>query len=186
MFENPNLIPRIIRRQESSVSRRPLFRSHSCLVEWIFLEDLAFDEYFETSLFRTTSDGELLDLVQDPEFIRELEIQQANWSIDRNLLNSPHSSLTTNRAPELSETTSISFSSSLFPHLSEVQSTPPFIPSLPLQPITTQHPTTTSSSSSTTQTPPVTPTPVPTSTQHRIMANRYAPLVTLSPQGVMQ
>ena len=82
MFENPNLIPRIIRRQESSLSPRPLFRSHSFPVEWLFLEDIPFEEHFELSLFRTTSNSELLDLVQDPEFLRELETQRANLSMD--------------------------------------------------------------------------------------------------------
>lgn len=120
VFEKPNLIPRIIRRQEISVSPRPLFRSYSCPTEWLFLEDLPFEKYFETSLFRTTSNSELLDLVPDPEFTRELEIQRANLSIDQNLLNSTQSSLNTDRTRELLETSSLSFSSSLFPHLSEV------------------------------------------------------------------
>ena len=94
MFENPNLIPRIIRRKESSLSPRALFKYQSCPVEWLFLEDLPFDEHFELYLFRTTSNSELLDLVQDPEFIRELETQRANLSIDRYLQNSTQSSLT--------------------------------------------------------------------------------------------
>jgi len=75
VFENPNLILRIIRRQESSLSPRPLLKSHSCPVEWLFLEDLPFDEHFELSLFRTTSYSELLDIVQDLEFLKELKTQ---------------------------------------------------------------------------------------------------------------
>lgn len=67
---NPNLITRIIRRQESSVSPRPGFRSNSCPNEWLFIEDIPFDEYFDLSLFKTTSNSELLDLFPDPEFIR--------------------------------------------------------------------------------------------------------------------
>jgi len=89
VFEKHNLILSIIRRQESSFSPRPLFRSYSCPTEWLFLEDLPKEKYFETSLFRNTYNSELLDLVPDPEFIIELEIQRANLSIDQNLLNSP-------------------------------------------------------------------------------------------------
>jgi len=47
-------------------------------MEWLLLEDLPFDKYFGLSLFRTTSDSELLDIVIDPEFTRELEIQRDN------------------------------------------------------------------------------------------------------------
>lgn len=65
VFENPNLIHRIL-RQESLSSPRLVFRSHSCPVEWLFLEDLPFDECFGLSLFRMTLDNELLDIVADP------------------------------------------------------------------------------------------------------------------------
>jgi len=61
VFDNPNLIPRIIKRQESSISIRPLFRSNSCPAEWLFLEYVPFDEYFDNSLFRNKSESELED-----------------------------------------------------------------------------------------------------------------------------
>lgn len=78
VFDNPNLIPRIIRRQESSVSPRPLFRSTPFPNEWLFIEDLPFDKYFDHSLFRTNSESALEDTVIDPEFTAELEVQRAN------------------------------------------------------------------------------------------------------------
>jgi len=108
IFENPNLIVRIL-RQEISPSPRLVFRSHSCPVEWLFLEYLPFDEYFGLYLFGTTSDNELLAIVRDPKFTRELEIQRAKLLSNRNLRNSPQSSLTTDRIRELSDSASTSF-----------------------------------------------------------------------------
>lgn len=43
----------------------------------MFLEDLPFDEYFVLSLFKTTSDSELLDIVSNPELIKEIEVEKA-------------------------------------------------------------------------------------------------------------
>jgi len=88
VFENPNMIPRILRRQESqegSASSRPTYRSTSCPVRWIYLEDEPFDENFETSLFRTSSDSKLIDLIPYPLFIEELQLEAINSSIDRHL-----------------------------------------------------------------------------------------------------
>jgi len=97
----------------------------------LFLKDLHFDEYFDNSLLRTKSESELEDTILDPEFTAELEVQRANLSIDQYLLNSPQSSLTSDIIPELSETTSTSFSSPSFPHTSKDHPSSPFIPSLP-------------------------------------------------------
>lgn len=148
IFENPNLIPRIL-RQESSPSPRPFFRSHSCPMELLFLEDLSFDEYFGLSLFRTTSDNELLDIVTDPEFTKELEIQQANSISNLNIQNSPQSSLMTDQIPELYDLASTYFASPSFPHISENHLSSPFIPSLPHQPIITPQISITSDTSTT-------------------------------------
>ena len=60
VFENPNLIPRILRRQgsqesseresqESSGSSRSLSRSASCPVKIIYVDEIPFEERFETS-----------------------------------------------------------------------------------------------------------------------------------------
>lgn len=75
MFENPNLIPRILRRQESQesyASSRPLYRSRSCPVKWIYLEEETFDEWLETSLFVTFSESGLTHTVHDPVFIEDI------------------------------------------------------------------------------------------------------------------
>lgn len=84
VFENPNLIPRILKK-ESLSSPRLVFRSHSCPVEWLFLEDIPFDECFGLSLFRTTSDSELINIVSYPELIKELEVEKAKLISNRNL-----------------------------------------------------------------------------------------------------
>lgn len=100
-------------------------------MKWLFLEDIPFDEDFGLSLFRMKSDSELLDIVVDPEFIKELEIEKAKLISNRNLQSSPQSSITTNQIPKLCDSTSTSFSSLSFPHISENYMTPPFIPSIP-------------------------------------------------------
>lgn len=166
---------RISRRQESSISPRPLTNVYSCLDEWLFLEDLPFDVSFDLSLFRTKSESALDDLVLDPKFIKELEVRRENQSVNQYLIHSPQLSLTTIKIPELSETTSTSFISPLFPHNFEVHSSSPLIPSLPHQPITTH------------QIPinPITPNLVLNPIQLRAMALKYSPLVMPTPQGVL-
>ena len=84
MYENPNLISKIL-RQESPVT--PLFKSHSCPAAFENFEDIEFDHLFELSLFRNKSDISLDYSFLDPEFIKYLEIEQANRSIDNYLLN---------------------------------------------------------------------------------------------------
>lgn len=124
-------------------------------------------------------------MVLDPEFITDLEVQKVNLSIDQYILNSPHSSLTTVKIPEISEIVSTPFSSPLFPSTSKFHSSPPFIPSLPHQPIITHQSPITPSSSSTTISPPSTPTPLLSPAQLRAMENRYARLVLPTPRGAM-
>jgi hypothetical protein len=92
-------------------------------------------------------------------------------SIDRHLQNSPQSDLTTEGTPNPSVITSVSASSSSFPHTSQPQTTP--------------HQTITSSSPSTTQTSTVIPTPAVVSPLPTAMANRYAPLVLPANLGAM-
>ena len=118
MFENPNLIPRILKRQESQesyVSSRPLYRSRSCLVKWIYLEDEYFNEYFETSLFVTFSDSGLAHAVHDPLFIEDLQLEVVTLDLDRHLQNSIQSELTSEGTPKLYVITTASPSSSTTP-----------------------------------------------------------------------
>ena len=149
----------------------------------VVLEDLPFDESFDLSLFRTRSESALDNIVLDPEFIIDLEVQKANQSIDEYILNSPQSSLTTANIPELSKPASTTLSSPLFPSTSEVHYSPPFIPSLPYQPTITHQSPITPSSPSTTVSSLSTPTPLLSPARLRAMANRYAPLVLLAPLG---
>ncbi len=96
MFENPNLIPRILRRQENqenSAISRPLFRSKSCPVRWIHLEDEHVSKYFESSSFVTFSKFGLTHTVQDPIFIENLQLEVVTSHFDRHLQNSIQSEL---------------------------------------------------------------------------------------------
>ena len=136
MFENPNLIPRIVRRQEGSLSPRPIFRSHTWPSEWLFVEDISFDESFKPSLFRNKSETALDDIVLDLEFLVDIEVQRENTSIDDYILNSPQSSITITNIPKPSESSGTKFpppNSSAFPsviyQLSSPPSTPPLNPS---------------------------------------------------------
>jgi len=72
--DNPNLILRRCKRQESSVSPTPSIKQDSFPDEWLFLEYLPFDESFDLSLSRTKSKSALDDIVLDPKFIADLEV----------------------------------------------------------------------------------------------------------------
>jgi len=78
VLDNPNLISRILKRQESSVIPTTSIKVDSCPNEWFFLEDLPFDLSFDLSLVRTRSKSALDDIVLDPEFILDLEVQKEN------------------------------------------------------------------------------------------------------------
>ena len=159
MFGNPNLIPRIIRIQEGSVSPRPIFRSHSWPSEWFFVEDLPFDECFELSLIRARSKTTLDDTVLDPEFLVDIEVQRANRSIDDYIFNSSQTSIVTTNILEPSESSEATFfalNSSVLPSISKINF------QLSTSPSTTPL---NSSSSNVVVNPP------------RVMDARYAPLV---------
>ena len=120
VFENPNLIPMILRRQESQdsfASSRPLYRSRSYPVKWIYLEDEPFNEFFETSLFVTFSESGLAHTVHDPLFIEDLQLEVVTSHLDRHLQNSIQSELTSKRTPNLSVITTASPSSSSTPQI---------------------------------------------------------------------
>lgn len=155
VFENPNLIPRIVRRQEGSLNPTPILRSHTWPSEWLFVEELYFDDNFELYLFRNKSKNALEDTDLDPEFLVDIEVQRANSSIDDYILNSPQS-ITATYIPEPSESSGAKFhppDSSAFPSINSQFSSPPSTP------------TSNSSTTNTRVNPP------------RIMVARYAPLV---------
>ena len=130
VFENPNLIPRIVRRQEGSPSPTPIFRSHTWPSECFFVEEISFDENFELSLFRSKSETALEDMVLDPELLVDIEVQRANFSIDDYILNSPQS-ITATYIPEPSESSGVAFhppDPSAFPSINFQFSSPPSTP----------------------------------------------------------
>ena len=124
------------------VRKIPLVKANSSPDEWLFLEEIPFDVPFDLSLFRTKSENEINETVLDPDFMANIEVQYENKSIDEYILKSPQSPINTIMTPYLSKQLSITLSSPLFPSNStiipsEFHSSPPFIPTLPHQPIIT-------------------------------------------------
>ena len=70
MYENPNLISRILRRESPVI---PLFKYHSCPDVFEYLEDLEFDKKFELSLFRSKSETSLFKIVFHPLRLSKLK-----------------------------------------------------------------------------------------------------------------
>jgi len=178
VFNNPNLISRKSKKEESSASHTTLIKANSCPDEWLFLEDLPFDEQFDFSLFKLKSESEIYDIILDHDFIADLEVQKANQSIDEYIPNSPQSSLSTAKIHEFFEQLFTTFSSPLFPSTFEAHPPPPFIPLLPHQHIVSHSPPTSPGSSSILH-------PHSNPSQPTAMANRYAPLVLPAPLGAM-
>ena len=101
VYENPNLIPRIL-RQESSVI--PMFKSHSCPVGFEYLEDIEFDEQFELSLFETKSESIVASTALNPEFVRNLKTEGVNKSIEDYILNQLQTSIVASNIADFLET----------------------------------------------------------------------------------
>ena len=90
IYENPNLIRKIL-RQESSAT--PLVKSHSCPAIFEYLEELDFDEKFELSLFKTQSESALDSLVPNPDFAAALKVEKHNKLIENFILRHPQSDI---------------------------------------------------------------------------------------------
>ena len=86
IYENPNLIPRLL-RQESTIT--PVFKSHSCPDIFEYLEELEFDERFEISLFESKSERAVDYTVPNPQFLVDLETERAKWLIDNYIAAQP-------------------------------------------------------------------------------------------------
>jgi len=90
VYENPNLIARIHRRESPII---PVFKSHSCLAIFKYLEELDFDEKFELSLFKTNSESALDSLVPNLDFAVALEFEKHNKLIENFILRHLHSDI---------------------------------------------------------------------------------------------
>lgn len=53
-----------------------MFKSHSCLVVFEYLEDLEFDEQFDLSLFETKSRSVVGSTILNPEFAKILKLKR--------------------------------------------------------------------------------------------------------------
>lgn len=61
VYENPNLIPRIVHQGSSII---PVFKAQSCPIDFEYIEDLEFDEQFELSLFETKSESVIANFLE--------------------------------------------------------------------------------------------------------------------------
>ena len=185
-YENPNLISRIV-RQESSVT--PVFKSRSCPSIFQHLEELDFDEKFELSLFETKSESALGSIAPNPDFVAALEVERNNKSIENFILRHLQSDIQDATIADFLEAASANIGSTITASASKNPTEPPFIPTIPVQPIITYSESVANSPpsshiaspphtpphtphTSATSTPPTTPRPNPP----RAMATRFAPL----------
>ena len=111
----------------------PVFRSHSFLVVFEYLDDLEFDEHFDLSLFETKSKSVAGSTVLKPEFVKDLEIEKANRSIDDYILNLKTSIVATNIPKFLGFAFATLGSSAVVSSL-EIPIETPFIPTILMQP----------------------------------------------------
>ena len=122
--------------QESSVEKVSwslCLKSHSCPTVFEFLEDIEFDDQFELLLFETKSESATGSTIINPDFIKYLEVEQANRSIDDYILNLQNSIVATN-IPEFIESSSETLGPSVVTSDSQVRAEPSFIPTIPVQP----------------------------------------------------
>lgn len=88
MFENPNLIPKTLRRQQSqeiSAISQPLSRSKSCPVRSAYLMDELSANYLENPSFETFSKSGLNHTVQNPIFLEKLQLEVVTPHLDQHL-----------------------------------------------------------------------------------------------------
>lgn len=183
VYENPNLIPRLL-RQKSSLDL--MFKSHSCPAIFKYLEEHDFDEKFELSLFKTKSESALGSLVPDPIFATALEVERNNKLIENFILRNLHREIQFSNLVDFLESTSANIGSSITDSASKIPTESPFIPTIPLQFIITYQKYVVNSPSSSHISSPlhmpphtsVTPTPPTTSRPNlpREMAARFTPL----------
>ena len=134
IYENPNLIRKIL-RQESSAT--PLVKSHSCPAIFEYLEELDFDEKFELSLFKTQSESALDSLVPNPDFAAALKVEKHNKLIENFILRHLQSDIQAANLADFLEAASANIGSAVTASASKNPTEPPFIPTIPLQPIIT-------------------------------------------------
>jgi len=163
-----------------------VLKSHSCPAIFKYLEELYFDEKFELSLFQTKSESALGSLVPDPDFAAALEVERNNKLIENFILRHLQREIQFSNLVDFLQSASTNIGSSFTDSASKISTEPPFIPTIPLQPIITYKKSAINSpSSSHIASPPHTPphtsvTPTPPTTPRpnlpREMAARFAPL----------
>lgn len=175
VYENPNLIVRIHRRESPIIH---LFKSPSCPGIFKYLEELDFDEQFELSLFKTKSESALDSLGPNPDFAAALEVEKHNKLVENFTFRHLQRNIQVANLADFLEAASANIRSSITDFTSKIPTQPPFIPTLPLQPIITyQKSAVNSPSSSHIATPLHTPSQTtPRPNPPRAMAARFASL----------
>lgn len=134
------------------------------------------------SLFEIKSESAIDSTVLNPEFVKDLEIEKSNRSIDNYILNIQNSIVATNIL-EFIEFASTTLGSSAVTSSSQIPTEPPFIPTIPVQPsiydqqsaVVSPPSTPHTPHTSTASTPPISQNPVVN--PPRAMVARFAPLV---------
>ena len=128
VYENPNLIQRILHQEISVI---PVFKSRSCPVVCQYLEDLEFDEQFEFSLFETKSESVVGSTALNLEFVKDIETERANRSIDDYILRH-QTAITATNIPKFLESASATLGSSAIASSSGIPAETPFIRTIPV------------------------------------------------------
>jgi len=146
-------------------------------------------------LFETKSESVVASTALNPEFVRNLETERANKSIDNYILNQLQTSIVAYNIGYILETASATLGSSGLASSSRIPTKPPFIPTIPVQPTVSDQKSAVVSPPSTPSTPQTYKIASPPHTPHtsalptaptsprlianppRAMATRFAPLV---------
>lgn len=160
----------------------PSVKSHSCPALFEYLEEIPFDTRFELSLFKTKSEITLDSIVPNPDFAAALEFERHNKLIDNFILRHLQTTIQAANLTEVLESISTNIGSTVTTSTSRVPTEPPFIPTIPLQPIITYSESTTNSpTSSHIVSPPHTPSHTP----HTVAASTPSTTPRVSPPRAM-
>ena len=145
----------------------------------IYVDEIPFDERFETLLFVNFSETELSRLVPDPLFFEDFQFRFVSYHLDRQL----QDSIVATNTPEFTESASQTLGPSEVASSSRIPTEPSFIPTIPIQPEISDQQSTVVSPPSPPHTPrsPTAPSPPVSPRQQiinppRVMATRFAPL----------
>ena len=107
-----------------------MFRSHPCLVVFEYLEYLEFDEHFDLSLFETKFESVVGSTVLNPDFVKDIETEEANKSIDDYILKQLQTSIVASNIADFLESASATLGCSAIASTFRIPIETPFIPTI--------------------------------------------------------